>query len=152
MESDALRLALLPAAGVGQDGINDRDVVGPLTGLRDRQGEFALRLAGQVHHPADAGRAPAAIWAIGPLRKGELWESTAIPEIRQQAADLAHDVVAALPSPELVRRARERMKLGLAPPREIYLAPHRDRIDWGEFPDWARPSDPEAFGGNPHEG
>ncbi len=53
---------------------------------------------------------------------------------------------------KLVQRARERMRLGLAPPREIYQAPHRNRIDWGEFPDWARPSDPDAFGGNPHEG
>jgi uncharacterized NAD(P)/FAD-binding protein YdhS/tetratricopeptide (TPR) repeat protein len=51
--------------------------------------------------------APAPIWAIGPLRKGDLWESTAIPEIRMQAAGLAADVVAALPSPRLVRRARD---------------------------------------------
>ena len=33
--------------------------------------------------------AAAAVWAIGPLRRGELWESTAIPEIRAQAADVA---------------------------------------------------------------
>jgi hypothetical protein len=56
------------------------------------------------------------------------------------------------PTEKLIHRARERMRLGLAPPREIYQAPYRDRIDWGEFPDWARPSDPDAFGGNPHEG
>ncbi|TVS10706.1 MAG: hypothetical protein EA419_10085 [Wenzhouxiangella sp.] len=29
------------------------------------------------------------LWTIGPMRQGSLWESTAIPEIRQQAADLA---------------------------------------------------------------
>jgi uncharacterized NAD(P)/FAD-binding protein YdhS len=37
---------------------------------------------------------PPAIWAIGPLRRGELWESTAIPEIRVQAEELARAVVA----------------------------------------------------------
>lgn len=37
------------------------------------------------------------IWAIGPLRRGTLWESTAVPEIRCQAADLASTVLAALP-------------------------------------------------------
>ncbi len=49
----------------------------------------------------------AAVWTIGPLRRGELWESTAIPEIRAQAADLARAVVAALPSPRIVRRPRD---------------------------------------------
>ncbi|MCK9901797.1 pyridine nucleotide-disulfide oxidoreductase [Parafrankia colletiae] len=48
-----------------------------------------------------------AIWAIGPLRRGELWESTAIPEIRGQAASLARAVIAALPGPRVVRRVRD---------------------------------------------
>ena len=56
----------------------------------------------------------AAIWAIGPLRRGQLWESTAIPEIRTQAADLAQSVVAALPSPRTVRRARDQYGLPLS--------------------------------------
>jgi uncharacterized NAD(P)/FAD-binding protein YdhS len=29
------------------------------------------------------------LWLIGPLRRGRLWETTAIPEIREQAADLS---------------------------------------------------------------
>ena len=29
------------------------------------------------------------LWAIGPVRRAELWETTAIPEIREQAAELA---------------------------------------------------------------
>ncbi|HEY3737683.1 MAG TPA: FAD/NAD(P)-binding protein [Jatrophihabitans sp.] len=33
-------------------------------------------------------RALPPLWTIGPLRQGELWESTAIPEIRNQAAEL----------------------------------------------------------------
>jgi uncharacterized NAD(P)/FAD-binding protein YdhS len=32
------------------------------------------------------------LWAIGPLRTGSLWESTAVPEIREQAANLVTQV------------------------------------------------------------
>ncbi len=33
------------------------------------------------------------LFAIGPVKKGGLWETTAVPEIRKQAADLAEHVV-----------------------------------------------------------
>jgi uncharacterized NAD(P)/FAD-binding protein YdhS len=36
--------------------------------------------------------------AVGPLRKGSLWETTAIPEIRRQADDLATRLLATLPA------------------------------------------------------
>jgi hypothetical protein len=52
----------------------------------------------------------------------------------------------------LLDLALARIKKGLAPPREIYLAPYRDQVDWTKFPDWARPSDPELFEGCGHEG
>jgi hypothetical protein len=52
----------------------------------------------------------------------------------------------------LLALAMERMKKGLPPPREAYLAPYRDQIDWTAFPEWARPIDPEAFEGCSHEG
>lgn len=39
------------------------------------------------------GRADAPLWTLGALRRGELWESTAIPEIRTQARALAVDVL-----------------------------------------------------------
>jgi hypothetical protein len=52
---------------------------------------------------------------------------------------------------ELEGRARERMRRGLPPPREVYDAQNRGRIDWSQCPDWARPSDPEMFQGA-HEG
>ncbi|MBL7498930.1 FAD/NAD(P)-binding protein [Frankia sp. CN7] len=55
--------------------------------------------------PADGPRP--AIWAIGPPRRGELWESTAMPEIRGQAAALARAVLAALPGPRTVQRVRD---------------------------------------------
>lgn len=53
---------------------------------------------------------------------------------------------------ELVNMALERTHKGLSPPKQIYEAPYRDRIDWSKFPDWARPSDPELFEGSCHEG
>jgi hypothetical protein len=53
---------------------------------------------------------------------------------------------------QLQERAIDRIKRGLAPPREIYEVPYRSRIDWSAFPDWARPCDPEAFEECTHEG
>lgn len=41
------------------------------------------------------------IWALGAWRRGELWESTAIPEIRTQAADLGRAMVSHLSAPDL---------------------------------------------------
>ena len=53
---------------------------------------------------------------------------------------------------DLERRALERVRQGLPPPREVYDVQNRGRIDWAEFPEWARPTDPEAFTGCGHEG
>jgi hypothetical protein len=52
----------------------------------------------------------------------------------------------------LEQYALERVGKGLAPPREVYQAQNRGRIDWSRFPDWARPIDPEVFEGSAHEG
>lgn len=52
----------------------------------------------------------------------------------------------------LKQNAFERVRMGLPPPKEIYDLPYRDRIDWAEFPPWARPSDPELFEECGHEG
>jgi uncharacterized NAD(P)/FAD-binding protein YdhS len=41
------------------------------------------------------GRPSATLFALGPLRRGELWESTAVPEIRAQARTLAQHLVRA---------------------------------------------------------
>ena len=73
---------------------------------------FATDATGRLR-PATAAQ-PAAVWAIGPLRRGELFESTAIPEIRSQAAALARSVLAALPSPRLSRRPRDPFGLPLS--------------------------------------
>jgi uncharacterized NAD(P)/FAD-binding protein YdhS len=66
-----------------------------------RSGPFGLGVAtsdGQLI--ARDGR-PVPIWALGPLRQGELWETTAIPEIRVQAANVANAVVAGLEAAQL---------------------------------------------------
>jgi hypothetical protein len=52
----------------------------------------------------------------------------------------------------MISLALERTKKGLAPPREVYLAPYRNQIDWTAFPDWAKPNDPDMFEGCSHEG
>src|SRR5215831_13812256 len=59
---------------------------------------------------------------------------------------------AAQAASSLEERARQRMRQGLAPPREIYNIRNRDRVDWSILPAWARPSDPELFEGCAHEG
>jgi hypothetical protein len=50
------------------------------------------------------------------------------------------------------KQAMERMRKGLAPPREIYDVQNRGRIDWARAPEWARPIDPDSFEGCAHEG
>jgi hypothetical protein len=52
----------------------------------------------------------------------------------------------------LIDRAEQRVRLGYAPPPEIYRIEYRRRIDWLNFPGWARPVDPQVFAGCCHEG
>jgi hypothetical protein len=52
----------------------------------------------------------------------------------------------------LIKLAQQRMRQGFAPPPEIYRIEYRGRIDWWQFPDWARPVDPQLFDGCCHEG
>jgi uncharacterized NAD(P)/FAD-binding protein YdhS len=55
-------------------------VPGPLGwGLHTRDGRLADA----------AGSATAPLWTLGAMRRGELWETTAVPEIRAQAAAIA---------------------------------------------------------------
>lgn len=55
-------------------------------------------------------------------------------------------------SKEIARQAAQCMRKGLPPPPEIYEVQNRSLIDWAQFPEWARPSDPELFEGCAHEG
>ena len=45
---------------------------------------------------AQLGDASRPLWTLGPLLRGTLWECTAVPDIRGQAADLARTVAARL--------------------------------------------------------
>jgi len=102
--------AVLNCTGAGTD---PRRCSDPLPGSLLAQGlarpgrfglGFATDPAGRLRSATSpAEDATPAVWVIGPLRRGELWESTAIPEIRTQAAALARDVLATLPSARLDR-------------------------------------------------
>ena len=52
----------------------------------------------------------------------------------------------------LIQLAEQRMSHGFAPPPEIYRIEYRRRIDWLQFPGWARPVDPQVFDGCCHQG
>lgn len=59
--------------------------------VADELGLGVVTREGQVVDPSGV---PSPVWTLGALRRGELWESTAVPEIRQQAADLARALLA----------------------------------------------------------
>jgi uncharacterized NAD(P)/FAD-binding protein YdhS len=42
------------------------------------------------------GKATANLYALGPLRKATLWETTAVPEIREHALELAERIAGQL--------------------------------------------------------
>lgn len=48
---------------------------------------------------AASGRTDRALWTLGAPRRGELWETTAVPEIRVQAESIARAVLTAWPAP-----------------------------------------------------
>jgi uncharacterized NAD(P)/FAD-binding protein YdhS len=58
------------------------------------------------------GRAALPLWTLGSLRRGTLWETTAIPEIRDQAATVARSVLGR--PPERDRRPTDRYGLTLS--------------------------------------
>jgi uncharacterized NAD(P)/FAD-binding protein YdhS len=53
----------------------------------------------------EAGNPSQNIFAIGPLRKGRLWETTAVPEIRAQAETLAHRLAYTLEGSRVPQKA-----------------------------------------------
>ncbi|HXW78693.1 MAG TPA: FAD/NAD(P)-binding protein [Acidimicrobiales bacterium] len=54
------------------------------------------------------------LWAIGPLRQGDLYESTAVPEIRSQAHDVAGEIRRWLEANVAVKRDSNRAQLATA--------------------------------------
>ena len=77
-----------------------------------------------------AGRTDAPVWTLGALRRGELWESTAVPEIRSQASALATSVLDAVAPAAAAaggRSRRERSPPGGASSRPARPAAVDDR-------------------------
>ncbi|MFJ9821239.1 FAD/NAD(P)-binding protein [Streptomyces sp. NPDC101151] len=75
------------------------------------------------------GRAGLPLYTLGAPRRGELWETTAIPEIRGQAAALAHEVLAPLaPGPRSTRRPLDGHGLALSTHAEAAAA-YRTGLD-----------------------
>jgi uncharacterized NAD(P)/FAD-binding protein YdhS len=64
----------------------------------------------------ESGATTLPVWTLGSLRRGTLWESTAMPEIREQAASLAKVVLGAPPARDL--RPRDPYGLSLSTTRE----------------------------------
>lgn len=67
----------------------------------------------------DGGSAHAPLWTLGATRRGSLWESTAFPEIRAQAAAVAADVRRAGTAPAPARRPRDRYGLPLSTTADV---------------------------------
>jgi uncharacterized NAD(P)/FAD-binding protein YdhS len=80
---------------VGHTAQPDTLVAGLLRTGRARPGPLGLGLASS---PTGAllnaqGEASGKLWTLGPVRRGDHWESTAVPDIRQQALALAERLV-----------------------------------------------------------
>ncbi len=95
-----------------------------LTSERVRPGQLGLGLdtdpTGRL--VGGDGNVQAGLWGLGALRRGQLYESTAIPEIRAQARDLAATVISELPQPQTVRRPRDRYGLAMSASPEAAIA------------------------------
>ncbi|MFF4484390.1 FAD/NAD(P)-binding protein [Streptomyces sp. NPDC021218] len=68
-----------------------RSLVGAGLAVPDPLG-MGVRTADGRLRAAD-GRTAGPLWTLGAPRRGELWETTAIPEIRQQAVTIAHSLL-----------------------------------------------------------
>lgn len=61
-----------------------------------------------------AGAAAPFVWTLGATRRGRLWETTAVPEIREQAAQVAAGILAGLRSRRRAPRPRDPYGLPLS--------------------------------------
>ncbi len=88
--------------------------LGDLVRNLEHEGTVVLHPLGMGLVTDDVGRACAAdgqayppIYVIGPLRRGSLWETTAIPEILAQTDEVASQIVAEAPVHRLRRRPED---------------------------------------------
>jgi uncharacterized NAD(P)/FAD-binding protein YdhS len=83
-------------------GMSVRDTIDPMLGSLLRGGlaspdelGLGLRTDGEGHLVGAGGTADARLLLVGALRRGDLWETTAVPELRGQAAAAARAAAAA---------------------------------------------------------
>ena len=91
------RVVLCAGAGGAVEGTTDtlvRDLLESGLAVPDALG-LGVRTAPGGALLGRGGLASARLWTLGPLRRGELWESTAVPELRVQATEVAASVLAA---------------------------------------------------------
>jgi uncharacterized NAD(P)/FAD-binding protein YdhS len=92
-------------------------------------GPLGLGLATRDGRLVDVrGSTAAPLWTLGAMRRGELWESTAVPEIRSQAVEVAAAVSQVLAAGSH-RRHRTLPAIDLVEPttsREVGVASGRD--------------------------
>lgn len=113
-----LRVAIAPRGGVTAKELLVQRVInctGPNTGVEMCRSPLTLKLLkARVCRPDEVGiglacdadgalidsvgRASDRLFTLGPLRKGELWESTAVPELRVQAERLSRRLMGGLNS------------------------------------------------------
>ena len=87
-------------------GMSVRDTIDPMLGSLLRGGlaspdelGLGLRTDGEGHLVGAGGTADARLLLVGALRRGDLWETTAVPELRGQAAAAARAAAAAAGAP-----------------------------------------------------
>jgi uncharacterized NAD(P)/FAD-binding protein YdhS/tetratricopeptide (TPR) repeat protein len=95
-----------------------------LTAERARPGVLGLGLDTDERGRllAGDGSVQGGLWTLGATRRGQLYESTAIPEIRAQARDLAGAILTELPTPQVRRRPRDRYGLAMSASPEAAIA------------------------------
>ncbi|HEX6686869.1 MAG TPA: FAD/NAD(P)-binding protein [Candidatus Limnocylindrales bacterium] len=83
-----------------------------------RPGPYRLGLDTDAHGALVRrdGSVNPALWTLGPPRRGVLWETSAVPEIRAQAQALARRLTAACVRASIASGARENQPLGGARP------------------------------------
>ncbi|WP_236960652.1 hypothetical protein [Methylobacterium durans] len=88
---------VLDATGIGRVSETDDPLLRRLMarGLV-RPGPFGLGLDAGADYRALGTRGSGRLWTLGPLLRGVLWECIAVPDIRNQAAEIAALVAADL--------------------------------------------------------
>jgi uncharacterized NAD(P)/FAD-binding protein YdhS len=91
----AVDLVINCTGPVGHTAQPDTLVAGLLQTGHARPGPLGLGLASSASGALlnAQGEASGTVWTLGPVRRGDHWESTAVPDIRQQASALAEQLV-----------------------------------------------------------